>query len=70
MCSAEYDCARVWQQMLLVALQICSDTIVGNAMMRGVSGGQRKRVTTAELIVAPKKTLFLDEISTGLVHTA
>ena len=39
-------------------------------MMRGVSGGQRKRVTTAELVVAPKKTLFLDEISTGLVHTA
>ena len=56
--------------MFLVALQICSDTIVGNAMMRGVSGGQRKRVTTAEIIVAPKKTLFLDEISTGLVHTA
>ena len=31
-----------------------------------MSGGQRKRVTTGELLVSPKKTLFLDEISTGL----
>lgn len=34
--------------------------------MRGVSGGQRKRVTTGELLVGPAKTLFMDEISTGL----
>lgn len=36
-------------------------------MLRGISGGQKKRVTTAEMVVGPKKTLFLDEISTGLV---
>ena len=36
-------------------------------MIRGVSGGQKKRVTLAEMLVGPKKTLFLDEISTGLV---
>jgi len=35
-------------------------------MLRGVSGGQRKRVTTGEMIVGPRKTLFMDEISTGL----
>ena len=28
------------------ALQVCSETIIGNDMIRGVSGGQRKRVTT------------------------
>lgn len=48
-------------------VQICADTVVGDAMLRGISGGQKKRVTTAEMIVGPKKTLFLDEISTGLV---
>lgn len=48
-------------------LQICADTVVGDAMLRGISGGQKKRVTTAEMVVGPKKTLFLDEISTGLV---
>ncbi|KAK7385522.1 hypothetical protein VNO78_31244 [Psophocarpus tetragonolobus] len=50
----------------VLGLDICSDTIVGNDMLRGVSGGQKKRVTTGEMIVGPRKTLFMDEISTGL----
>ncbi|XP_020533622.1 ABC transporter G family member 31 isoform X2 [Jatropha curcas] len=50
----------------LLGLDVCSETIVGSDMMRGVSGGQRKRVTSGEMIVGPRKTLFMDEISTGL----
>ncbi|KAL4325327.1 hypothetical protein GQ457_11G006290 [Hibiscus cannabinus] len=50
----------------LLGLDICKDTIVGDEMHRGVSGGQKKRVTTGEMIVGPTKTLFMDEISTGL----
>ncbi|KAK7372089.1 hypothetical protein VNO80_05458 [Phaseolus coccineus] len=50
----------------VLGLDVCSETIVGNDMMRGVSGGQKKRVTTGEMIVGPRKTLFMDEISTGL----
>ncbi|KAK4780230.1 hypothetical protein SAY87_016336 [Trapa incisa] len=50
----------------VLGLDVCADTIVGSDMMRGVSGGQRKRVTTGEMIVGPRKTLFMDEISTGL----
>ncbi|CAO2840837.1 unnamed protein product [Amaranthus hypochondriacus] len=50
----------------VLGLDICADTIVGNDMTRGVSGGQRKRVTSGEMIIGPKKTLFMDEISTGL----
>ncbi len=30
----------------VLGLDICADTIIGNAMRRGVSGGQKKRVTT------------------------
>ncbi|KAK2997331.1 hypothetical protein RJ639_026495, partial [Escallonia herrerae] len=30
----------------VLGLDVCSDTLVGNDMLRGVSGGQRKRVTT------------------------
>lgn len=30
----------------ILGLEICADTIVGNEMVRGISGGQRKRVTT------------------------
>ncbi|KAK7843637.1 abc transporter g family member 31 [Quercus suber] len=50
----------------VLGLDVCSETLVGNDMLRGISGGQRKRVTTGEMIVGPRKTLFMDEISTGL----
>ncbi|XP_074576204.1 ABC transporter G family member 31-like [Curcuma longa] len=50
----------------VLGLDVCSDTMVGSDMVRGVSGGQKKRVTTGEMIVGPRKTLFMDEISTGL----
>ncbi|CAM6058811.1 unnamed protein product [Sphagnum tenellum] len=52
--------------MKILGLDICADTVVGNEMLRGISGGQKKRVTTGEMIVGAKKTLFMDEISTGL----
>ncbi|XP_009353552.2 ABC transporter G family member 35 [Pyrus x bretschneideri] len=50
----------------ILGLDICKDTIVGDEMQRGISGGQKKRVTTGEMIVGPTTTLFMDEISTGL----
>ncbi|KAL8458109.1 hypothetical protein ACS0TY_035841 [Phlomoides rotata] len=50
----------------ILGLDICADTLVGNDMIRGISGGQRKRVTTGEMLVGPAKALFMDEISTGL----
>ncbi|XP_073135477.1 pleiotropic drug resistance protein 1-like isoform X3 [Henckelia pumila] len=50
----------------VLGLDICADTLVGNDMIRGISGGQRKRVTTGEMLVGPAKALFMDEISTGL----
>ncbi|MCD7463337.1 transcription factor [Datura stramonium] len=50
----------------LLGLDICADTMVGDEMVRGISGGQKKRVTTGEMLVGPSKALFMDEISTGL----
>ncbi|XP_019169567.1 PREDICTED: pleiotropic drug resistance protein 3-like isoform X1 [Ipomoea nil] len=50
----------------ILGLDVCADTIVGNAMRRGISGGQKKRLTTGEMIVGPTKALFMDEISNGL----
>ncbi|KAK3426679.1 hypothetical protein EUGRSUZ_F03073 [Eucalyptus grandis] len=52
--------------MKLLGLDVCKDTVVGDEMKRGVSGGQKKRVTTGEMMVGPTKTLLMDEISTGL----
>ncbi|KAF7814326.1 pleiotropic drug resistance protein 1-like [Senna tora] len=50
----------------ILGLDICADTMVGNEALRGISGGQRKRVTTGEMLVGLAKALFMDEISTGL----
>ncbi|KAF8035904.1 hypothetical protein BT93_C1814 [Corymbia citriodora subsp. variegata] len=50
----------------ILGLEICADTMVGDEMIRGISGGQKKRVTTGEMLVGPAKVLFMDEISTGL----
>ncbi|KAM0906391.1 hypothetical protein ACQ4PT_016810 [Festuca glaucescens] len=50
----------------ILGLDICADTMVGDDMLRGISGGQRKRVTTGEMMVGAERALFMDEISTGL----
>ncbi|CAL5359018.1 unnamed protein product [Camellia sinensis] len=39
---------------------------MGNEMVRGISGGQKKQVTTGEMLVGPARVLFMDKISTGL----
>ncbi|WRX27625.1 ABC transporter-like [Theobroma cacao] len=50
----------------ILGLEVCADTLVGDAMLRGISGGQKKRLTTGEMLVGPAKVLLMDEISTGL----
>ncbi|KAI3676032.1 hypothetical protein L1987_85628 [Smallanthus sonchifolius] len=50
----------------ILGLDICSDIMFGDAMRRGISGGQKKRLTTGEMIVSPTKAFFMDEISNGL----
>ena len=54
----------------VLGLETCKDTIVGNDLLRGVSGGQRKRVTLGEMMAGNFISLFLDEISTGLDSAA
>ncbi|XP_062167430.1 ABC transporter G family member 39 isoform X2 [Alnus glutinosa] len=50
----------------ILGLDICADIMVGDDMRRGISGGQKKRLTTGEMLAGPAKALFMDEISTGL----
>uniref|UniRef100_A0A0V0GWW6 Putative ovule protein n=1 Tax=Solanum chacoense TaxID=4108 RepID=A0A0V0GWW6_SOLCH len=35
-------------------------------MIKGISGGQKKRLTTGELLMGAPRVLLMDEISTGL----
>ncbi|KAF6168782.1 hypothetical protein GIB67_012180 [Kingdonia uniflora] len=50
----------------ILGLNICADIMVTDDMRRGISGGQKKCVTTGEMLVGPAKALFMDEISIGL----
>ncbi|XP_050940089.1 pleiotropic drug resistance protein 2-like isoform X2 [Cucumis melo] len=50
----------------ILGLEVCADILVGDEMRRGISGGQKKRLTTGEMLVGPAKAFFMDEISTGL----
>ncbi|XP_019196202.1 PREDICTED: pleiotropic drug resistance protein 1-like [Ipomoea nil] len=50
----------------ILGLEGCEDTIVGNELLRGMSGGERKRLTIGEMLVGPANVFLMDEISTGL----
>eukprot|EP00884_Botryococcus_braunii_P016921 jgi/Botrbrau1/3912/Bobra.0183s0133.1 len=54
------------QVLRVLGLNVCADTMIGDDMTRGISGGQKKRVTTGESLVGPYSAFFFDEISTGL----
>eukprot|EP01082_Thalassiosira_pseudonana_P014895 g13469.t1 g13469 contig8:742113-747102(+) len=49
-----------------LGLSHVKDTFVGSESIRGVSGGQRRRVTLGEMMVFDTPLLCGDEISTGL----
>ncbi|KAF6137465.1 hypothetical protein GIB67_009941, partial [Kingdonia uniflora] len=50
----------------ILGLNICADIMVTDDMRRGISGGQKKCITTGEMLDEPAKALFMDEISAGL----
>lgn len=47
-----------------------SNTLVGTPFRRGLSGGQKRRLSVAKQIMTSPKILFLDEPSSGLDSTA
>lgn len=52
-----------------LGLDKCQNTLVGGAMRRGVSGGERKRVSVGhELLISPS-IIILDEPTSGLDST-
>lgn len=56
--------------LAVLGLTRCADTVIGNETLKGVSGGERRRVTLGEMLAVGTQVLCLDEISTGLDSAA
>ena len=48
-----------------LGLTDCADTIVGGALIKGISGGQRKRTSVGVELVTKPALVFLDEPTSG-----
>ncbi|CAH9128502.1 unnamed protein product [Cuscuta epithymum] len=58
--------ALVESTIVEMGLQDCADTVIGNWHLRGVSGGEKRRVSIAVEILMRPRLLFLDEPTSGL----
>jgi ABC-type multidrug transport system ATPase subunit len=58
--------ARIDELLELMSLTHIQDSIVGDEIHKGISGGQRKRLSIAVEIVALPNLIFLDEPTSGL----
>lgn len=47
----EVDDWHILVRVQILGLDICAETLVGDAMRRGISGGQKKRLTTGKFKV-------------------
>lgn len=57
---------RVLKMLKMLNLMRCMDTRIGDSLVRGVSGGERKRTSIAVELITDPKIVFLDEPTTGL----
>ncbi|CAM6101749.1 unnamed protein product [Calypogeia fissa] len=60
---------RAEEIMFELGLDRCRDTIIGGPFLRGISGGERKRVCVGHEILIDPSLLFLDEPTSGLDST-
>lgn len=58
--------ALIESTIIEMGLQDCADTVVGNWHLRGISGGEKRRVSIALEILMRPRLLFLDEPTSGL----
>ncbi|CAI0374927.1 unnamed protein product [Linum tenue] len=58
------------ETMAKMGLEECADSTIGNWHLRGISSGERRRLSIAVAILAQPQVLCLDEATTGLDSAA
>jgi len=54
----------------MLGLQNCADTVVGDGVLRGISGGEKRRVSVAVEVVAGHSIILADQPTNGLDSAA
>lgn len=62
--------ARIKMLLEAFGIQNQASTLVGTPIRKGISGGQKRRVSVASQLITCPKILFLDEPTSGLDSTA
>lgn len=57
---------RAEEMVLKMGLKDCADNLIGNELIKGISGGEKRRVTIAVQILTEPRILLLDEPLSGL----
>ncbi|KAK7736685.1 hypothetical protein SLS53_006893 [Cytospora paraplurivora] len=64
--STEEKHRRAEDVLLKMGLKDCADNLIGNELVKGISGGEKRRVTIAVQILTDPRVLLLDEPTSGL----
>jgi len=64
---SDNDVTKLTNTMLTeLGLNSCADTVIGGQLIRGISGGERKRTSVGVELVVKPGLIFLDEPTSGL----
>lgn len=64
--SKEEKNRRAEDVLLKMGLKDCADNLIGNELVKGISGGEKRRVTIAVQVLTDPRILLLDEPTSGL----
>ncbi|KAK5995458.1 putative ABC transporter ATP-binding protein/permease [Cladobotryum mycophilum] len=64
--SREEKYRRAEEVLVKLGLKDCADNLIGNDLVKGISGGEKRRVSIAVQVLTDPRILLLDEPTSGL----